>query len=76
MVTTDWNYPDIMDQATAGLIKEIGRIKDHKGADLVFTLLNDVKLLAWKNAIPQCEKWAAEKQAEIDSKRARYGEKK
>jgi hypothetical protein len=76
IITTEWNFPDIVGSTTTALIKEIGRIKEHKGADTVFTLLNDVKLIEWKNALPQCDKWVQEKIEFINSKRAKYADQK
>jgi hypothetical protein len=51
------DYPDCNGKSNA-LHSEIFRINTHKGAELLFTLLNDTKLAEFRAAAPECEKWA------------------
>ena len=69
--TTEWQFPSVLLSTTSALEQEINRIKEHK-ADLVFTLINNVKLLDWKNALPACDKWVAEKKVAIRNQRSKY----
>jgi hypothetical protein len=55
---------------TSALIAEVKRISARKDYDLVFVLLNDVKLLEWRAAVPDFRKWLTERYAAIEKKRA------
>lgn len=56
------------------LAEEIQRIKEHK-ADLVFTLVNDIKLIEWRDGIKTCDEWIAGRRDVIEKKRAEYSQK-
>ena len=53
------------------LADEIQKIKEHK-ADMVFTLLNDTKLIQWRDGLQECDDWIANRRAEITKKLAEY----
>ena len=59
---------------TLALINEVKRIKEHKGADVVFTLINDTKLVDWRTGLPECEKWIAAKTDALAKLQAEYAD--
>jgi hypothetical protein len=65
------DYPDCNGKTNA-LHSEIFRINNHKGADLVFTLLNDTKLADFRTSAPECQKWANARIDAVNKKRAEY----
>lgn len=71
MISTEWQFPSVLSSTTSALVDEINRIKEHK-ADIIFTLINDVKLADWKKALPECERWTEAKVNDIAAKRVIY----
>jgi hypothetical protein len=67
-ITKD-DLPDC-DTKTNAFIAEIKRINDRKGADLVFTLLNDVKLIEWRASLLECDRWISGRIEAVAARRA------
>jgi hypothetical protein len=65
------DYPDCNEKSNA-LYAEISRISAHKGADLMFTLLNDTKLADFRAVVPECEKWSNARIDAVNKKRVEY----
>jgi hypothetical protein len=59
-LATTSDMPDCSGK-TLAFYSELKRIKEHKGADMVFILMNDTKLADWRAIIPECDKWATER---------------
>jgi len=63
--------PDCNGKSNA-LHAEIFRINAHKGAELLFTLLNDTKLADFRAVVPECEKWVNARIEAANKKLAEY----
>jgi hypothetical protein len=51
---------------------ELKRIKEHKGADVAFTLINNTKMADWLAALPECKKWIGNKIGAFEKIEAKY----
>jgi hypothetical protein len=77
-------YPDIADIVKndspdcigkpLAFSNELKRIKEHKGADMTFTLINNTKMADWRAALPECSKWITARLGAFAKVEAKYNQ--
>ena len=65
------DFPDC-DLKSQAFFAEVDRITSRRNIDVVFTLLNNIKLSDFRSILPECQKWIEDRTQAIRKRRTQY----